>query len=58
MGVAAGSFAAARQADIGYIPAKSCFSNCQKIAMSGGTYRLIPILGAIGFLVGFINYFI
>ena len=58
LGVAAGSWAAMRQADIGLVPARSAFSCCQSIAMNREKYYLIPKLGFIGFLVGFISYFI
>jgi hypothetical protein len=58
IGVAVGSFAAVRQSKIGSVPAKSLFSYCQSIAMNRATYYLIPKLGFIGFLVGFISYFI
>jgi hypothetical protein len=57
LGVAAGSFAACRQAQIGLIPAKSCFSICQSIAMSQATYYLIPKFTIIGFGIGLISYF-
>jgi hypothetical protein len=54
MGIALGSLAACRQASIGLVPARSCFSLCQSIAMNGSTYYLIPIFGCIGFLIGII----
>jgi hypothetical protein len=58
VGVAAGSFVAFRQAQIGMIPAKSLFSLCQSFAMSPGTLRIIPFLGIAGFFVGIIYHFL
>jgi hypothetical protein len=58
MGVAAGSYAAIRQSEIGNVSAGSCFSGCQKISTSRDIFYIIPKLGVIGFLVGFISYFI
>jgi hypothetical protein len=58
MGVAAGSYAAIRQAEIGSVPAKSCFSVCQSIATNSLTYKLIPVLGICGFIGGIIYHFI
>jgi hypothetical protein len=58
MGVAAGSWAATRQAEIGSVPAKSCFSACQSIATNGATCKIIPYLGLIGFITGIVVHFI
>lgn len=58
IGVAAGSLAACRQAQIGLVPAKSCFSLCQSISMSPVTLKGIPILTVIGFIGGIIYHFV
>lgn len=58
MGVAAGTYAALRQSEIGNVPAKSCFSACQSIATSVATYKLIIVLGACGFIGGIIYHFV
>jgi hypothetical protein len=57
-GVAAASYAAVRQSDIGSVPARSCFSICQSIAMNPLTYKLIPVLGICGFVGGIIYDFL
>lgn len=57
-GVAAGSYAALRQSEIGMVPARSCFSMCQSISTNPFTYKLIPLFGLIGFIVGIICYFV
>ena len=56
-GVAAGSYAAVRQSEIGSVPARSLFSCCQKISMNPITYKLIPLLGLIGFVAGIVYHF-
>jgi len=58
VGVAAGSFAAFRQAQIGLVPAKSCFSLCQSISMNPFTWKLFPVFGIIGFIGGVIYHFV
>jgi hypothetical protein len=59
VGVAAGSFAACRQAQIGLIPAKSLFALCQSIAMTPATYWPgIPIFGLLGLIGGIIYHFV
>ena len=57
-GVAAGSYVAVRQSEIGSVPARSCFSLCQSIAMNSITYKLIPVLGICGFVGGIIYDFL